>query len=72
MKTYGSTAETRKCRRRIATRCKKITDIAFSSTVNASELKKSMLDEEEAADDLAVREHDAQLLGDGLGVARAR
>ena len=32
-----------KWRRRIATRCRKITDIAFSSTVNASELKNSIV-----------------------------
>ena len=38
-KKYGISAETRKCRRRIATRWKKMTDIAFSSAVNASALK---------------------------------
>jgi hypothetical protein len=40
MKQNGRTADTRKCRRRTATRCRKITDIAFSSTVNARALKK--------------------------------
>jgi hypothetical protein len=38
-KKYGISAETRKRRRRIATRWKEMTDIAFSSTVNASALK---------------------------------
>ena len=43
MKKYGMIADMRKCRRRMATRWRKMTDIAFSSTVNASELKNSML-----------------------------
>ena len=35
------------------TRCMKITDIAFSSTVNASELKKIIVTEQEPADAVA-------------------
>ena len=38
MNTYGISAEIAKCRRRSTTRWWKITDIAFSSTVNASAL----------------------------------
>ena len=43
MKRYGSTADTRNRRRWIFTRWKKITDIAFSSTVNASALKNTIV-----------------------------
>ncbi len=43
MYKYGMTAETMKWRRRITTRWRKITDIAFSSTVKASELKNTIV-----------------------------
>ena len=56
MNTYGSSADTRKCRRRISTRWKKITDIAFSSTVKASALNSTIETQQQAADDFAVRE----------------
>ena len=39
MNTYGIRTDVRKRRRFTATRWKKITDIAFSSTVKASALK---------------------------------
>ena len=43
MNRYGITADTRKCRLLIATRWKKITDMAFSSTLKTSALRKSIV-----------------------------
>ena len=55
------TAETMKWRRRITTRCRKITDIAFSSTVKASELKNTMVASSSQPITLAMVEEALQL-----------
>ena len=64
------TAETRKCRRRITTRCRKMTDIAFSSTVNASELKNTIVAEQHPADHVAMLQKAVELRDHGRGLSR--
>jgi hypothetical protein len=61
----------RKCRRRIATRCLKITHMAFSSTVKASELKNIMVTTSTPADHRSRCSRKCADLGDdGLRLSR--
>ena len=64
------TAETMKWRRRITTRWRKMTDIAFSSTVKASELKNTMVASSTQPITAAMVQKALQLRNHGRGLPR--
>jgi hypothetical protein len=58
-----------KWRRRTATRCRKITDIAFSSTCERQRAEEQQGRQQHPADDIAVAHEVGQLTDDGLGLS---